>query len=70
MNSPGVKHAAVTLGRHVIVGAGSVILPGAALEDGVAVGALSLISGRCREFGVYLERLQNEYQRGSVTYFH
>ena len=49
----GVKHAIVTLGRHVIVGAGSVVLPGATLEDGVAVGALSLINGRCREFGVY-----------------
>ena len=49
----GVKDAIVTLGRHVIVGAGSVVLPGATLEDGVAVGALSLISGRCREFGVY-----------------
>ncbi len=49
----GVKHAPVTLGRHVIIGAGAVILHGAILEDGVAVGALSLINGRCREFGVY-----------------
>lgn len=49
----GVKHALVTIGRHVIVGTGSVILPGATLEDGVAVGALSLIKGRCHEFGVY-----------------
>jgi dTDP-4-amino-4,6-dideoxy-D-glucose acyltransferase len=49
----GVKHAPVTLGRHVIIGTGAVILPGAILEDGVAVGALSLINGRCREFGVY-----------------
>jgi dTDP-4-amino-4,6-dideoxy-D-glucose acyltransferase len=49
----GVKHAPVTLGRHVIIGAGAVILPGTILEDGVAVGALSLINGRCHEFGVY-----------------
>jgi dTDP-4-amino-4,6-dideoxy-D-glucose acyltransferase len=50
----GVEHAPVTIGRHVIIGAGSVILPGATLEDGVAVGALSLIKGLCHEFGVYL----------------
>lgn len=48
-----VRHADVHLGRHVIVGAGSVILPGAVLEDGVAVGALSLIDKRCTTFGVY-----------------
>ena len=41
------------IGQHAIVGAGSVILPGATLEDGVAVGALSLIKWACREFGVY-----------------
>lgn len=50
----GVEHAPVTIGRHVIIGAGSVILPGATLEDGVAVGSLSLIKGLCHEFGVYL----------------
>ncbi|WP_153144948.1 acyltransferase [Dechloromonas sp. H13] len=49
----GVQHAPVTIGRHVIIGAGSVILPGASLEDGVAIGSLSLIKGFCREFGVY-----------------
>jgi acetyltransferase-like isoleucine patch superfamily enzyme len=50
----GVKHAPVIIGKHVIVGAGSVILPGAILEEGVAVGALSLVKGRCLEFGVYV----------------
>jgi galactoside O-acetyltransferase len=49
----GVKHAPVTIGKHVMVGAGSIILPGSSLEEGVAVGALSLIKGRCKEFGVY-----------------
>ncbi|WP_242445489.1 hypothetical protein [Chromatium okenii] len=53
MNFTGVKHAPVTIGKHVIVGAGSIILPGSSLEEGVAVGALSLIKGRCKEFGVY-----------------
>lgn len=49
----GVTHADVFLGKHVIVGSGSVILPGVTLESGVAVGALSLISKNCEEFGVY-----------------
>ena len=49
----GVQHAPVSVGRHVIVGAGSVILPGAVLEEGVAVGALSLVRGRCEAFGIY-----------------
>lgn len=48
-----VTHAPVFIGRHVIIGAGSVILPGAILEDGVAVGSLSLVKGRCLRFGVY-----------------
>ena len=49
----GVQHAEVVVGRHVIVGAGSVILPGAVLEEGAAVGALSLVRDRCKAFGVY-----------------
>lgn len=49
----GVTHADVNIGRHVVVGTGSVILPGSVLEDGVAVGALSLVRGRCESFGVY-----------------
>jgi galactoside O-acetyltransferase len=49
----GVEHADVTLGKHVIVGTGSVVLPGASLEDGVAVGALSLVKDRCPAFGIY-----------------
>ena len=48
-----VTHADVFLGRHVIVGSGSVILPGVILEDGVAVGALSLVSRDCKAFGIY-----------------
>ena len=48
-----VAHAPVTIGRHVIIGAGSVLLPGVTLEDGVAVGALSLIKRNCEAFGIY-----------------
>ena len=49
----GVTHADVFLGRRVIVGSGSVILPNVTLEDGVAIGALSLIRKSCKAFGIY-----------------
>lgn len=48
-----VSHADVSIGRHVIIGAGCVLLPGVTLEQGVAVGALSLVSKNCSEFGIY-----------------
>lgn len=33
----------ITIGKHVIVGAGSVVLPNVTLSDGSAIGALSLV---------------------------
>lgn len=50
----GVVHADVYLGRHVIVGSGSVILPGVTLAEGVAVGALSMVNKNCEPFGIYV----------------
>lgn len=47
------RHADVFLGKHVIVGSGSVILPGLTLKEGVAVGALSLVNRNCEAFGIY-----------------
>ncbi|RQO57135.1 galactoside O-acetyltransferase [Paucibacter sp. KBW04] len=49
----GVSHADVYLGKHVLVFSGSVILPGAVLEEGVVVGALSLVKNHCKAFGIY-----------------
>jgi acetyltransferase-like isoleucine patch superfamily enzyme len=49
----GVTHADVFLGAHVIVGSASVILPGVTLEQGVAIGALSLVRRDCKAFGIY-----------------
>lgn len=43
----------VRLEKHVIVGCGSVILPGVVLEEGVAIGALSLVRESCAEYGIY-----------------
>ena len=52
-NFTGVIHADIYLGKHVIVGSGSVILPGVTLEEGVAIGALSLVTKNCEAFGIY-----------------
>jgi galactoside O-acetyltransferase len=49
----GVVRAPVHLCRHVIVGAGSVILPGATLAEGCAVGALSLVRRSTEPWGIY-----------------
>lgn len=49
----GAKHADVWLGRHVIIGANTVVLPGTRIEEGAAVGAQSLVHGRCQGFTVY-----------------
>lgn len=49
----GVNAAPVRLGRHVIVGSGSVILPGCTLDEGCAVGALSLVTKSLASWSVY-----------------
>lgn len=43
----------VTLGRHVIIGSGSVILPDIAIGDGCSVGALSLVTKSLSDWGIY-----------------
>lgn len=48
-----VIHAPVRIGRHAIVGCGAILLPGADLGEGVAIGALSLVRGSCAPFGIY-----------------
>jgi galactoside O-acetyltransferase len=48
-----VVHAPVSLRRHALVGAGSVILPGVTLGKGSSVGALSLVRGDLEEFWMY-----------------
>lgn len=49
-----VYSADVILARHVIIGSGSIILPGLTLEEGVAIGALSLVTKNCEAFGIYV----------------
>jgi len=51
-----VDVAPVALGRHAIIGAGSIVLPGATLGEGTAVGSMSLIKRgfECAPWSVYL----------------
>lgn len=48
-----VKHAPVYIGKHVVIGSGSIVLPDSIIEDGASVGALSLIKGKCKPFYIY-----------------
>jgi galactoside O-acetyltransferase len=43
----------VTIGEHVIIGSGSIILPNVTLGDGVVIGALSLVNKDCEAFKIY-----------------
>ena len=48
-----VEMAPVRLGRHVIVGSGSVILPGCNIGEGSSVGATSLVTKSLAPWGIY-----------------
>jgi acetyltransferase-like isoleucine patch superfamily enzyme len=52
-NLTNVRHADVEIGRHVIIGSGSIVLPGVNLHEGAAIGALSLVKDDCEAFGIY-----------------
>lgn len=47
------KNEAVRLGKHVVVGCSSVVLPGVIIKDGCSVGAMSLCNKSMQEFGIY-----------------
>jgi galactoside O-acetyltransferase len=44
----------VHIGRHVIIGSGSVVTLNVNIGEGVAVGALSLVRSDCEPFGIYV----------------
>lgn len=48
-----IERAAVRICRHVILGCGSVILPGVKIGEGVAVGTLSFVKQDCEAFLIY-----------------
>lgn len=49
----GVKFGKVVLGRHAIIGSGTVILPNVTIGEGSSVGAQSLVTKNLAEWGVY-----------------
>ena len=49
----GVSKGAVTLGKHAIIGSGSVILPNITVGEGSSVGAQSLVNKNLEEWGVF-----------------
>jgi galactoside O-acetyltransferase len=48
-----VVHGEVRLGRHVVVGAGTVVMPGVTIGEGSAVGALSFVDSSLEDWGIY-----------------
>jgi dTDP-4-amino-4,6-dideoxy-D-glucose acyltransferase len=49
-----VRAAPVRIGRHTVVGAGTVILPGCNIGEGVSVGALSLVNQPLEPWRIYV----------------
>jgi acetyltransferase-like isoleucine patch superfamily enzyme len=49
----GTIHGDIILNKHVVIGAGSIILPNTTLAEGTAVGALSLINKNTEAWKIY-----------------
>ena len=48
------KKSPVHIGRHVIIGASSMVFPGVKIADGCSVGAMTLVNKSTEEWGIYL----------------
>lgn len=48
------KKEKVVLGRHVIVGAGSTVLPGVSVAEGCSIGAMTLVNKSTTPWGIYV----------------
>ena len=48
------KNIAVKIGKHVVIGCSSVVLPGVVIEEGCSVGAMTLCNKSMKEFGMYV----------------
>lgn len=47
------KYSAVIIGKHVIVGTNTVIMPGCNLREGSSIGAMSLVTKNTKKWGIY-----------------
>lgn len=50
----GVRRSPVTLRRHVVVGAGCVVLPGVTIGEGSTTGAMTLVDEDLAAWGIYV----------------
>lgn len=48
-----INHGAIAIGRHVIIGAGSLVFPGVEIAEGCSVGAFSLVNRSTEPWGIY-----------------
>lgn len=48
-----IRQSSVHIGKHVIVGTGSSILPGVDIKEGCAIGAMSLVKQSTTPWGIY-----------------
>lgn len=48
------RKAEVRIGRHVIIGASSMVFPGVDLADGCSVGAMTLVNKSTQPWGIYV----------------
>lgn len=48
-----ISSSPVTIGRHIIIGAGSIFLPAVTMNEGAGFGSLSLVRHDCEGFGMY-----------------
>ena len=48
-----ITQSPVHIGRHVIIGTGTSILPGVDIGEGCAIGAMSLVKKSCKSWGIY-----------------
>lgn len=65
-----VQYGDIKIGRHCIVGASSVIMPGVTLHDGASVGALSLVKSDLEPWTLYAgtpARALKVRDRASIT---
>ena len=49
-----VFHSPVRIGKHVVVGAGSMVFPGVEISDGCSIGAMTLVSKSTDPWGIYV----------------
>lgn len=47
------RKAEVRIGRHVIIGAGSMVFPGVDLAEGCSIGAMTLVNKSTQPWGIY-----------------